>query len=956
MSRFFKKFIAILLLLSILSSNVTAMALEDDSGNSYSSASTIPMDASISGVINYSGDVDYFKFIAPATGTYYITSTGSMDLYGVTYNSTYSKIISNDDIGEGNNNFEMSATLTAGKTYFVKVRHYNKSQTGSYMVRITAPNSKDITAVVLPYQTAPLYANTGSERCKVQLFNKNIGVERKYYVEAYTSSDNKTWTLSGASDFVFVAGSNTATLSIPVNISEHGNIYTKAVVYFEKKGGEKLKEVIKADIDRVAPQMLPTNNSYTYGESAGLLIDNLNALGLDTGNGTLFASKTLAAVVAVQINNNNLAIDAKAGENTCAEINNLILSNYFDQTGKKLSSIKTVLYGNQKKILDSQNDTIKNGSEVKGVKHLQAILKGYLNLNIGDIDGNYGEKTTAAVKAVQKYSGITVTGTVEKGITGNTTWAKIYSLINSNESTKIALDQLYNEYRNPAQSVYITAKNKLAVGDYDTIYARSTNATSMKLLITGPEYYKSITSEGSTISYKFEPSQSGTYYITVTANEGGALPQTEKVCVEVGKKETGNSGTISTVIIGDYAVAPIKTINGIPYGNMKQVLDYLFDIIGTLPNDSDYFITTWNYEITPGKAGVHHYTVHVLDPDSHKYITKIYYPNDSVLSDADSGNPCCDILKIAEDLGFSNKIYTTNMGDNSKIVYIDADQSYLNAINKISEFISENQSNIDGIIVTLELLPPSAPVGTVLQFMKLQLQGYSKIASIAKLASSTGKTIGEVSKEIDAAIITVKPLVKTVAEAIELQGLLKTANSVDDAIAAIGRYSIKEFDAVSLTNTLKTLDNAAWTSVERATLKTEVIRKSGFNNFDWRGTLDDIKGFTNMHVEVVELKTPITLYRRGYPNEPSSASGLGRWWGDQSRTIEQVRNELAVLDSWGNPLTVEYKVVIPKGTKVLKGTAAPQVFRNTAGEIIESRPGGGVQYFLNNVDNAWIVN
>ena len=211
---------------------------------------------------------------------------------------------------------------------------------------------------------------------------------------------------------MFVAGSNTATLSIPVNISQYGNVYTKAVVFFEKKGGDKLKEVIKADIDRVAPQMLPTNNLYKYGESAGILIDNLNALGLDTGAGDEFGKKTISAVVSVQINNGKLLLDGKAGENTCAEINNLILSNYFDQTGKKLSSIKTILYGNQNKILDSQNDTIKNGSEVKGVKHLQAILKGYLNLNIGDIDGNYGEKTTAAVKAVQKYSGITVTGTV----------------------------------------------------------------------------------------------------------------------------------------------------------------------------------------------------------------------------------------------------------------------------------------------------------------------------------------------------------------------------------------------------------------------------------------------------------------------------------------------------------------------------------------------------------------
>lgn len=102
------------------------------------------------------------------------------------------------------------------------------------------------------------------------------------------------------------------------------------------------------------------------------------------------------------------------------------------------------------------------------------------------------------------------------------------------------------------------------------------------------------------------------------------------------------------------------------------------------------------------------------------------------------------------------------------------------------------------------------------------------------------------------------------------------------------------------------------------------------------------------------MTEPITLFRRGYSNEPSSPYGLGRWWGDKNRSIEEVRNEMAVCEKWGNPLNGEYKIIVPKGTKVLKGLAAPQTIRNAAGAVIETRSGGGVQFWLNYVSNSWL--
>jgi len=183
---------------------------------------------------------------------------------------------------------------------------------------------------------------------------------------------------------------------------------------------------------------------------------------------------------------------------------------------------------------------------------------------------------------------------------------------------------------------------------------------------------------------------------------------------------------------------------------------------------------------------------------------------------------------------------------------------------------------------------------------------------------------------------------------------LQTAGKLDEGITAIKAASLKKFDVPRLNALLATVEETSFQDTEKASLKREIIRESGFTNFDWKGTLSDVYSFTNMEIRFVEFAKPSKLFRRGYPAEPSSKYGLGYWWADKSRTIETARDELAILQNWGNPLTSEYIIIAPVGTRALTGTAAPQTYRNPAGEVIETRKGGGVQYFLNNIDNAWL--
>jgi hypothetical protein len=193
---------------------------------------------------------------------------------------------------------------------------------------------------------------------------------------------------------------------------------------------------------------------------------------------------------------------------------------------------------------------------------------------------------------------------------------------------------------------------------------------------------------------------------------------------------------------------------------------------------------------------------------------------------------------------------------------------------------------------------------------------------------------------------------ETTKEVWRVVNKLKKFKKFKDALSFVHSVNVSAFDDESLTKLIDEVNNISFKTTEKITLKSEIIRQAGFTNFDKARTLADVLGFTR--IEITELKAPITLYRRGYPGESASRNGLGRWWGDKYRTIDQVRNDLAVCEEWGNPLTGEYSIIAPKGTRIIKGVAAPQTITDASGNIIEYRPGGGIQYWLNDIPNEWL--
>lgn len=67
----------------------------------------------------------------------------------------------------------------------------------------------------------------------------------------------------------------------------------------------------------------------------------------------------------------------------------------------------------------------------------------------------------------------------------------------------------------------------------------------------------------------------------------------------------------------------------------------------------------------------------------------------------------------------------------------------------------------------------------------------------------------------------------------------------------------------------------------------------------------------------------------------------------------QSQLDLALNPSWGNTAENIAEVVVPKGTTIYKGVAAPQSIYDSFGNVIGTLQGGGSQVYIPKVDKRW---
>ena len=102
-------------------------------GSSFERAFIAESGKSYSVNIASGGQIVYFAFTATESKSYTIQSTGSSDTYATLYNASQSSLTTNDDGGSGSN-FKITYTMTAGNTYYIAVKLYSSSSTGTFTV------------------------------------------------------------------------------------------------------------------------------------------------------------------------------------------------------------------------------------------------------------------------------------------------------------------------------------------------------------------------------------------------------------------------------------------------------------------------------------------------------------------------------------------------------------------------------------------------------------------------------------------------------------------------------------------------------------------------------------------------------------------------------------------------------------------------------------------------------
>ena len=102
----------------------------DDHGDTFAGATSVSVPSTTAGELEEGDDRDYFRLMVDAATTLTVRTTGDTDTYGTLFDGEQDSLEANDDGGAGRN-FEIEREVPAG-TYYVEVRGFNSSTTGSY--------------------------------------------------------------------------------------------------------------------------------------------------------------------------------------------------------------------------------------------------------------------------------------------------------------------------------------------------------------------------------------------------------------------------------------------------------------------------------------------------------------------------------------------------------------------------------------------------------------------------------------------------------------------------------------------------------------------------------------------------------------------------------------------------------------------------------------------------------
>ena len=111
----------------------------DDHGDAFDTATGVSVPSVTPGALEQGkedGDRDYFRVAVSAATALTVETTGGTDTFGTLFDANRTQLATNDDGGAGTN-FRIERQVPAG-AYYVEVRGYRPTRTGSYELRVSA--------------------------------------------------------------------------------------------------------------------------------------------------------------------------------------------------------------------------------------------------------------------------------------------------------------------------------------------------------------------------------------------------------------------------------------------------------------------------------------------------------------------------------------------------------------------------------------------------------------------------------------------------------------------------------------------------------------------------------------------------------------------------------------------------------------------------------------------------
>ena len=316
------------------------------------SAQEITAERYISGCICCPGTEQWFKFTPTESKTYTIRTTGELDTIGYLYSCCTSLVAFNDDFA-GKVNFRIVQYLTAGKTYYIRVRA-DKNQTGSYTLNVTdrifasyvSINKKPITlekGVLYELPITPNYTYKGYNGARripglsVSIYPSNVDNNMVWWWEQYGSVLDCAYGWDDDDDrYIHLIASETGTAKLYAEDWAANGRRDECTVYIGGAPvtgislGRSSKIISLGDSERLYATVYPSNamNKEVVWSSSNWGVVDVDQTGLITG----YATGT-ATITATTVDGNYSAscvVDVDARE----KVSIVKDGNYFDITFK----------------------------------------------------------------------------------------------------------------------------------------------------------------------------------------------------------------------------------------------------------------------------------------------------------------------------------------------------------------------------------------------------------------------------------------------------------------------------------------------------------------------------------------------------------------------------------------------------------------------------------------------